>query len=676
MEVSLTGLYSALMRDMPISEYDRKYVLQRLAAEGLTFLTVELPKVSKAVLRSLEQGVFDRAELTSFRFNRGVLKFLKDHLSQVFDEKTGILLPSPNGAAIGTIRQLCEYSYKLAVPYSEEKKGEAKEKFLKNEEILHEIGKDPKVLAFANELRKDFETHWTTISSAHVSHVFREFRPRATNGTFFGCDELFFVERISSAADRSFPADALAFKGYYKPYAGLGAKGYMNRPVTEPLVSELLLVPKDSRGPRTICRETLKRVETQMAYFDFMVKNLTEISEGAINFLDQTVNRRIAEESSVSKEYATLDLKDASDMVSFNVMRTIFSQSPAMRWFFHGSRRATHVLVDGIPHKLAKVAGMGSGLTFPTMSLLISLAVCNKVKKRFGLRYEDIRKKVFIYGDDVCVPRQWYSTALDALACIGLRVNVDKSFVRGNFRESCGGDFFAGYDVTPCRIKLTNSKVEPCAPGRIDIADNAMAFKQLYEHAKELWIKNLTNASKYLMSVLDRFYTEKFSVKMMPGAFDEACDLPLNFTKGTGHLPADDSTVVYAIRPERISGLDRRKLISKKGRAYDQSGYNYLGSVLSATRREKGTSYPTAQQEAMDASRLAMERIDPQQPKTFGDVTIPRNLTFVKTEVMNQFYLKSFSCNAADELEKFHSTQYWNSMAELIFCQVFFSAYL
>lgn len=679
MDFSLSGLYQSLMRDIPISDYDRKYVLTRLAAEGLTFLAVELPKVSKSVIVGLETGYFDRVELTSFRFKGAILHFCEELISLVFSRVDGKILPNPDGPAIGAIRQLCEYSYKLAVPFTLEKENEAKANFVKNEDELSALGRDSEVLRFATQLRKDFETHWPKLARAHVHEILSSYPPRPTAGTFVGSDDLYFIDRLSTTS-RTYPAGNEAYKGFYKT-CGVGLVS--NRPsermggtysfkvssLNETNHSELLLVPKDSRGPRTICRESRMRVETQMSYFDFMSTELTRGSQGAINFLDQQVNRLIAEKSSVSKSYATLDLKDASDRVSYQVVKTIFRNCPGLYWFVTGCRRASSVLVDNDLRQLNKLAGMGSGLTFPTMSLIISLAICNLVSKVYtDLNYDDIRKKIYVYGDDICVPTRWVGLARCALSNIGLKVNEQKSFVRGNFRESCGGDYFDGHDVTPCRIKLTNSKAEYYGLGRIKLADNADSFKQLYEHSKELWKHGFFSASKYLMSILNREYFNRFGIRMVAGVFDVDCSLPVDYTIGTRHLDVKGTSVLYTIRPEQIRGLDSRKIISNKGVVYELDTTKALYTKLAATPRSSHGLPDRSTEKLIDGRlrNLDISRIKPASGSDFGDVTRPRKQAFAKVKVLNEFLCEQLLRSREDWLESHHVDRAYEAFAAVI----------
>jgi hypothetical protein len=60
---------------------------------------------------------------------------------------------------------------------------------------------------------------------------------------------------------------------------------------------------------------------------------------------------------------------------------------------------------------------------------------------------------VYVYGDDIIVPSLFYEEAVNGLQRIGLIVNLSKSFADGPFRESCGGEYYNGIDVTPVRVR-------------------------------------------------------------------------------------------------------------------------------------------------------------------------------------------------------------------------------
>jgi hypothetical protein len=99
---------------------------------------------------------------------------------------------------------------------------------------------------------------------------------------------------------------------------------------------------------------------------------------------------------------------------------------------------------------------MGSALCFPFEAMVFLTIVLLGIEKAQNtkLTRKDImslRGKVRVYGDDIIVPTDYTRFVCDMLEAYGLRVNYDKSFWTGKFRESCGGDFYAGVDTTPVR---------------------------------------------------------------------------------------------------------------------------------------------------------------------------------------------------------------------------------
>lgn len=89
---------------------------------------------------------------------------------------------------------------------------------------------------------------------------------------------------------------------------------------------------------------------------------------------------------------------------------------------------------------------MGSGLCFPTLALVVWALLT------VGAPDADTREGILVYGDDVIVPSGYAANAMRILELFGLRVNRDKSFTSGLFRESCGVDAFNGHDVTPVKL--------------------------------------------------------------------------------------------------------------------------------------------------------------------------------------------------------------------------------
>lgn len=66
-------------------------------------------------------------------------------------------------------------------------------------------------------------------------------------------------------------------------------------------------------------------------------------------------------------------------------------------------------------------------------------------------------RKVRVFGDDIIVPTNALPKLLEILSFTQLKVNLNKTFSKGKFRESCGLDAYDGVDVTPARVKRFSS---------------------------------------------------------------------------------------------------------------------------------------------------------------------------------------------------------------------------
>jgi len=179
------------------------------------------------------------------------------------------------------------------------------------------------------------------------------------------------------------------------------------------------------------------------------------LTSGHINFSDSEVNRRLAAEgSSPSCEdgWATLDMKDASDRISWELVISLFQHCPALLRALSVLRPRSFKLPDGTLLESSKHAPMGSALCFPILATSIwAISICAQVYH--GVELHDAAARTFVYGDDLIIPKAYVPTTIAFLERCGLMVNKEKSFYRGFFRESCGADFFYGTDVTPLTLR-------------------------------------------------------------------------------------------------------------------------------------------------------------------------------------------------------------------------------
>lgn len=304
-----------------------------------------------------------------------------------------------------------------------------------------------------------------------------------------------FVEKIH----RLWPYDQFYALGpdHYEEW--LGSEGFELE--TYNPRAKVLIVPKDVRGPRLISCEPRETMWIQQGLMDKMVSVLEHapLTRGLVNFRDQTVNQLFAYAGSITGTWATLDLKDASDRVTMPLVQALF---PA-NWVeaLAAARSESTLCPDGSTVTLFKHAPMGSATCFPVMAtclwaILTAAYIIDgrlesrgcttnvdqymaKVRKyRDGLekpnpwldpdqaRHTSCDKvrgaslpriPVFVYGDDIICPSGTFArSATRVLEAFGLKVNRNKSFgLEGipGFRESCGKEYFKGFDVTPIRLR-------------------------------------------------------------------------------------------------------------------------------------------------------------------------------------------------------------------------------
>jgi hypothetical protein len=109
--------------------------------------------------------------------------------------------------------------------------------------------------------------------------------------------------------------------------------------------------------------------------------------------------------------------------------------------------RSPVTVIDGEEHQNHMFSSMGNGFTFELESLLfytLTKACCY---------FRGARGVVSIYGDDIICPTDIVAELTFVLGYFGFSVNTEKSFSSGPFRESCGGHYYNGYDITPFYIR-------------------------------------------------------------------------------------------------------------------------------------------------------------------------------------------------------------------------------
>jgi len=182
-------------------------------------------------------------------------------------------------------------------------------------------------------------------------------------------------------------------------------------------------------------------------------------------------NRELCRLGSLSGEFGTIDLSSPSDSMSLSLVRKFFPRQVC--YWLELTRTPKAVLPDGSLLDLHMVSSMGNAFTFPLQTLFFSSLVYGAYKA-FGIKFRRPSKHTLgnfaVFGDDIIVKKGVYSFLCTLLSICGFKVNVDKSFNEGLFRESCGRDYYCGYDVRGVYIDSLKTS------GDVYSAINKLAF--------------------------------------------------------------------------------------------------------------------------------------------------------------------------------------------------------
>lgn len=203
----------------------------------------------------------------------------------------------------------------------------------------------------------------------------------------------------------------------------------------------LFTVPKKTDIDRVACKEPDLNMFIQKGIGSSFRTALMRIG---INLNDQSINRSLAHRGSVTNELATLDLSSASDSVTEGLTALLLPET----WYTLLDAVRCHVtVIDGEEHSNQMFSSMGNGFTFELESLLFySIA-------RTVAYFRGTPGVVSVYGDDIICPAGMSHELTFVLNYLGFQVNMDKSFYEGPFRESCGGHYWNGLDITPFYIR-------------------------------------------------------------------------------------------------------------------------------------------------------------------------------------------------------------------------------
>ena len=434
--------------------HDKAYALSRIKDEGIAFLTITLPRFEKDFLQSLAQGRVSSDSFLGFKRKRGLPAFLWGFLSRVFDVD-GTLKYNVDPSLIKGIRQILLLLSKVEYPVSELRNVQAIEAYVATDELLPELSEDflMKFKEAAESLLGDYlrrveskiwSRDWTPRHSGGALATRETSNGRWSNRTWTNRLQAIipYWDDLLTFPSES-PEDIIVLARHDEPPA------------------KLVLVPKTMKSPRVIVEEPCHMQYVQQGVFHVMSEVLRERDflelHNSFSWDSQDHNRLYAKLGSIDGSFATIDLSEASDRVSLQLVEQLLAGSRYLRDLVLSCRSERVKLPDGRVHVLNKFASMGSSLCFPIESMIfyVIAEMAEASVRAVGPSTKRLRPsgRVRIYGDDIIVPTEVAHTAFGLLETYGLKVNVDKTFYTGRFRESCGSDWYAGSDVSVFRLR-------------------------------------------------------------------------------------------------------------------------------------------------------------------------------------------------------------------------------
>jgi hypothetical protein len=292
--------------------------------------------------------------------------------------------------------------------------------------------------------------------------------------------------------------------------------------------SKATTVPKDNTKVRMICVEPTLNMFFQQGIMSMIVSRLAKVGL-SLESLQQT-HKHLAQVSSITGLNATIDWSSASDCVSNSLVAWLLPRD----WYYYADKfRSKKMLVNGTFVELNMFSTMGNATTFPIETLVFwSLAVASDYHriKRCSLFIPDRDfNRVSVFGDDCIVPALSAQIFIDLGTKLGFRVNTQKTFLEGGFRESCGGDFLFGSDVRPFYLEGPTSLKRTGLIAWINIMLNRIINRSIRIWGPNKFIYFMQNTLSYLFSL---YRTFKLELYIVPTYYPEDSGVKIGYDLG------------------------------------------------------------------------------------------------------------------------------------------------
>lgn len=437
---------------------DVQRINERFRHEGMSFLTITLPDFCQDFFQGLEEGWVTSDLFRGWKKRLCLPAFMQGFTSLCFDARTGRRFDEPHIHAIRSVRQVGLFLKKIKLDCTEERTAKALNQYIQTDSELFGITSSvPRVLL--EEYRRVARMVTGTVfhDVIDLDEIVPHHGPGSTAEKCTGNDKYRF---LCAFHDRLRPwfDESIFFNSEESFYLSGVEIPVLSEAEESPV--RVTTVPKTQKSPRIIAMEPVIMQMVQQGLKDYVVRRIetSPITGGHVNFKDQSVNRTLAQRASRSLSNATLDLSEASDRVSNDLVKILFEVNGELNDMIQSCRSTHALLPNGQKLKLNKFASMGSALCFPVEALFFFvLLILN------GLRHSalpptlrnilHVSKRYYVYGDDIICPVDEVESIFTLFATFGCKVSKTKSFFKGSFRESCGMDAYGGVDITPVYMR-------------------------------------------------------------------------------------------------------------------------------------------------------------------------------------------------------------------------------
>lgn len=197
--------------------------------------------------------------------------------------------------------------------------------------------------------------------------------------------------------------------------------------------------------------------------------------------------------------FATIDLTSASDSISLGLAGYILPPEWLDVILFLRCGYAQCGPDGSTIRQLHMVSTMGNGITFPLQTAIFAAATAAAVAQSDDVltmpkawSESNIGGLYSVFGDDIVVKSRASERLLWLLRVLGFRPNPEKCFTSGEFRESCGLDFYQGFNVRPFFLRRAET-----------LQDLSVCYNGLVAWAARTLIP-IPNALRYLVERIDR----------------------------------------------------------------------------------------------------------------------------------------------------------------------------